>query len=94
MLKFYFSHNLLDAKESKFFNIKCFIFCGFHVEHCGTFLVSKPFMEKQPEPPAYLPISMSITLISLGETPGMRLAWASVSGSMRSSFWRPSVEIS
>ena len=74
MLKFYFSHNLLDAKESKFFNIKCFMFYGFHVEHCGTFLVLKSFMEKQPEPPAYLPMRTSNTLMSLGETPGMRLA--------------------
>ena len=94
MLKFYFSHNLLDAKESKFFNIKCFMFCGFHVKHSVISFVSHSFAMKQPVFPAYLPISTSITLMSLGETPGMRLAWARVSGSMRSSFWRPSVEIS
>ena len=50
------------------------MFYGFHVEHCGTFLVLKSFMEKQPEPPAYLPMRTSNTLMSLGETPGMRLA--------------------
>ena len=94
MLKFYFSHNLLDAKESKFFNIKCFMFCGFHVKHSAVSFVSHSFAVKQPMFPTYLPISTSITLMSLGETPGMRLAWAKVSGSMRSSFWRPSVEIS
>ena len=94
MLKFYFSHNLLDAKETKFFNIKCFMLCGFHVEHSAISFVSYSFAVKQPMFPAYLPISTSITLMSLGETPGMRLAWAKVSGSMRSSFWRPSVEIS
>ena len=58
--------NLLD--------IKYFMCVAFHVEHCGTFLVPQSFMEKQPEPPAYLPMRMSNTLISLGETPGMRLA--------------------
>ena len=94
MLKFYFSHNLLDAKESKFFNITCFMFCWFHVKHSLISFVSHSFAMKQPMFPAYLPISTSITLMSLGETPGMRLAWAKVSGSMRSSFWRPSVEIS
>ena len=94
MLKFYFSHNLLDAKESKFFNIKCFMLCWFHVKHSAISFVSYSFAVKQPVFPAYLPINTSITLMSLGETPGMRLAWAKVSGSMRSSFWRPSVEIS
>ena len=94
MLKFYFSHNSLDAKESKFFNITCFMFCGFHVEHSSISFISHSFAMKQPVFPAYLPISTSITLMSLGETPGIRLAWAKVSGSMRSSFWRPSVEIS
>ena len=74
MLKFYFSHNSLDAKESKFFNIKCFMFCWFHVKHSAISFVSQSFAVKQPMFPAYLPISTSITLMSLGETPGMRLA--------------------
>ena len=74
MLKFYFSHNLLDAKESKFFNVKCFVFCGFHVKHSAISFVSYSFAVKQPVFPAYLPINTSITLMSLGETPGMRLA--------------------
>ena len=41
---------------------------------------------------AYRPISTSITLMSLGEMPGMRLACAIVSGSIVSSFCRASVE--
>lgn len=40
----------------------------------------------------YLPESTSRTFISLGDTPGMRLAWAIVSGSIFTSFCRASVE--
>ena len=43
--------------------------------------------------PDYLPMSTSMALMSLGETPGMRLACASVSGSIRCSFCRASIEI-
>ena len=50
------------------------MFCGFHVEHSAISFVSHSFAVKQPMFPAYLPISTSITLMSLGETPGMRLA--------------------
>ena len=42
----------------------------------------------------YLPIRMRRTLMSLGDTPGIRLACARVSGSIRISFCLPSVEIS
>lgn len=38
------------------------------------------------------PMSTSITLMSLGDTPGMRLACASVTGSMLCSFCRASVD--
>ena len=41
----------------------------------------------------YLPIITNKMFTSLGETPGMRLAWAMVSGSVLISFWRASVEI-
>ncbi len=40
----------------------------------------------------YRPQSTSSTLMSLGDTPGIRLAWAIVSGSIFTSFWRASVE--
>ena len=40
----------------------------------------------------YRPRSTKSTLMSLGETPGMRLACAKVSGSILVSFWRASVE--
>lgn len=43
---------------------------------------------------AYLPNKIKSTLISLGDTPGILLACAKVSGSIFSSFCRPSVEIS
>lgn len=33
-LKFCFNHNLLDAKGSKLFDIKCFMQEWFHVKHC------------------------------------------------------------
>ena len=41
----------------------------------------------------HLPMSTSMALMSLGDTPGMRLACASVSGLMRSSFCRASMDI-
>lgn len=40
----------------------------------------------------YLPSSTSRTLISDGEMPGMREAWARVSGRRAVSFWRASVD--
>lgn len=68
----------------------------FHVKQkpvpyfCGgvlgeMFLFQKPFAD-------YLPMRTSNTLMSLGLTPGMRLACASVSGCIRSNFCRHSVE--
>lgn len=50
--------------------------------------------ETRPKEVLYLFISTSNTLISLGETPGIREACANVSGLMRANFCRPSVEIS
>lgn len=86
LLKFYFNRKTLDATFLKLLSIKCFADNLFHV-NIGNFLVLRCET-------AYLPSNTSITLISLGDTPGIRLACAKVSGSMRSSFWRPSVEIS
>lgn len=58
-------------------------FCGVFLGRCPLF--QKPFAD-------YLPMRTSSTLMSLGLTPGMRLACASVSGCIRSNFCRHSVE--
>lgn len=47
-LKFCFNHNLLDGKESNFFDTKCFMYLWFHVKHCGDSLFRKVFLLKPP----------------------------------------------
>ena len=53
----------------------------FHVEHFCYY----------PAGARYLPNLTSKTLISAGETPGMREAWPIVAGRTRPSFWRASI---
>ena len=66
----------------KLLDISVLLFVSFHVKlHFGS-------------QEAYLPNKIKSTLISLGDTPGILLACAKVSGSIFSSFCRPSVEIS
>ena len=47
-LKFCFNHNLLDGKESNFFDTKCFMYVLFHVKHRGNSLFRKVFLLKPP----------------------------------------------
>ena len=47
-LKFCFNHNLLDGKESNFFDIKCFTQAWFHVKHREDSLFRKVFLQKSP----------------------------------------------
>ena len=47
-LKFCFNHNLLDGKESNFFDTKCFMYVWFHVKHRENSLFCKVFLLKPP----------------------------------------------
>ena len=75
-----------------------YLYClSFHVKHCNFLVVPRfttYFKLVSNAAKNYRPIITSSTLISLGLTPGIRLACANVSGFIFSSFWRPSVEIS
>ena len=60
-LKFCFNHNLLDAKDSKFFGIKYFMQEWFHVKHCRKSLVSQVFLAETANSSACLPGTTSNT---------------------------------
>lgn len=47
-LKFCFNHNLLDGKESNFFDTKCFMYVWFHVKHREGSLFRRFFLLKPP----------------------------------------------
>ena len=71
------------------FIINCLYYLPFHVKHCSIFVVSHfmtCFNLATRLAKNYRPIITSSTLMSLGLTPGIRLACAKVSGFIFSSF--------
>lgn len=71
------------------FIINCLYYLSFHVKHCSIFVVSRFTTYSDlvlDVVKNYRPIITSSTLISLGLTPGIRLACANVSGFIFSSF--------
>ena len=71
------------------FIINCLYYLPFHVKHCSIFVVScfTTYSDLVLDVVKnYRPIITSSTLMSLGLTPGIRLACAKVSGFIFSSF--------